>query len=158
MATHSSVLAWRIPGTGEPGGLPSMGSHRVRHDWSDLAAAAPTSDEYLPMPFGYLCALFRECWNGIWLVYCWTSEQSMVVFVPEPECQVQESRYGSGSHYYHLHMLGTHSQIFPSYACNFRLWWFKVTVLKEVMFPSMPTTFLLLSWGLKLLTGHLELH
>ena len=36
----SSVLAWRIPGTGEPGGLPSMGSHRVRHDWSDLAAAA----------------------------------------------------------------------------------------------------------------------
>ena len=40
MAPHSSVLAWRIPGTGEPGGLPSMGSHRVRHDWSDLAAAA----------------------------------------------------------------------------------------------------------------------
>ena len=40
METHSSVLAWRIPGTGEPGGLPSMGSHRVGHDWSDLAAAA----------------------------------------------------------------------------------------------------------------------
>ena len=40
MAAHSSVLAWRIPGTGEPGGLPSMGSHRVGHDWSDLAAAA----------------------------------------------------------------------------------------------------------------------
>ena len=40
MATHSSVLAWRIPGTGEPGGLPSMGSHRVGHDRSDLAAAA----------------------------------------------------------------------------------------------------------------------
>ena len=40
MATPSSVLAWRIPGTGEPGGLPSMGSHRVGHDWSDLAAAA----------------------------------------------------------------------------------------------------------------------
>ena len=40
MATHSSVLAWRIPGTAEPGGLPSMGSHRVRHDWSDLAATA----------------------------------------------------------------------------------------------------------------------
>ena len=36
MATHSSVLAWRIAGTGEPGGLPSMGSHRVGHDWSDL--------------------------------------------------------------------------------------------------------------------------
>ena len=40
MVTHSSVLAWRIPGTGEPGGLPSMGSHRVGHDGSDLAAAA----------------------------------------------------------------------------------------------------------------------
>ena len=49
MATHSSVLAWRIPETGEPGGLPSMGSHRVGHDWSDLAAAAvlllPESDQ-----------------------------------------------------------------------------------------------------------------
>ena len=41
MATHCSVLAWRIPGTAEPGGLPSVGSHRVGHDWSDLAAAAP---------------------------------------------------------------------------------------------------------------------
>ena len=40
MATHSSVLAWRIPRTEEPGRLPSTGSHRVRHDWSDLAAAA----------------------------------------------------------------------------------------------------------------------
>ena len=40
MATHSSVVAWRIPGTGEPGGLLSMGSHRVGHNWSDLAAAA----------------------------------------------------------------------------------------------------------------------
>ena len=40
MATHSSVLAWRIPGREEPSGLLSVGSHRVRHDWSDLAAAA----------------------------------------------------------------------------------------------------------------------
>ena len=40
MATHSSDLAWKIPGTAEPGGLPSMGLHRVGHDWSDLAAAA----------------------------------------------------------------------------------------------------------------------
>jgi len=39
MAPHSSVLAWRIPGMGEPGELPSMGLHRVGHDWSDLAAA-----------------------------------------------------------------------------------------------------------------------
>ena len=40
MATHSNVLAWRIPGMGEPGGLPSTGPHRVGHDWRDLAAAA----------------------------------------------------------------------------------------------------------------------
>ena len=44
MATHSSVLAWKIPGTGDPGGLLSMGSHRVGHDWSDLAAAAAAAD------------------------------------------------------------------------------------------------------------------
>ena len=43
MATHSSILAWRIPGTKEPSGLPSMGSHRVRHDWGDLAALAAAS-------------------------------------------------------------------------------------------------------------------
>ena len=46
MATHSSVLAWRIPGTGEPGGLPSMGLHRVGHDWSHLAAAAAADDHW----------------------------------------------------------------------------------------------------------------
>ena len=43
MATHSSSLAWRIPGTGEPSGLLSMGLHRVGHDWSDLAAAASSN-------------------------------------------------------------------------------------------------------------------
>ena len=40
MATHSSVLAWRTPGTAGPGGLPSMGSHRLGHDWNDFAGAA----------------------------------------------------------------------------------------------------------------------
>ena len=43
MAIHSSVLAWRIPGTGEPGGLRSMGSHRVGHDCSNLATVAAAS-------------------------------------------------------------------------------------------------------------------
>ena len=46
MATHCSVLAWRILGTGEPGWLPSMGSHRVGHNWSDLAAAAAAAELY----------------------------------------------------------------------------------------------------------------
>ena len=54
MATHSSVLAWRIPGMGEPGGLPSPGLHRVGHDWSDLAAVARcflTSYFCIPVPY-----------------------------------------------------------------------------------------------------------
>ena len=55
MATHSSVLAWRIPGKGEPGGLPSMGSHRVRHDWSNLAAAAAAE--------GFVCRGVTQLWT-----------------------------------------------------------------------------------------------
>ena len=47
MATHSSILAWRVPGTEEPSGLPSMGSHRVGHDRSDLAAAAYAISEFM---------------------------------------------------------------------------------------------------------------
>ena len=51
MATHSSVLAWRIPGMEELGGLPSMGSHRVGHDWSSLAAAAADHKGSPPLKF-----------------------------------------------------------------------------------------------------------
>ena len=47
IATHSSVLAWRIPGMGKPGGLPSMGSYRVGHDWHNLATAAYNSNAKL---------------------------------------------------------------------------------------------------------------
>ena len=51
MATYSSVLAWKIPRTGEPGGLPSMGSHSVGHNWSNLAAAAAANSSILhPTP------------------------------------------------------------------------------------------------------------
>ena len=59
MATHSSVLAWRIPGMGEPGGLLSMGSHRVGHDWSDLAAAAAAAAWGL-RGLDVLCALLID--------------------------------------------------------------------------------------------------
>ena len=55
MATHSSVLAWRISGTGEPGGLPSVGSHRVGHHWGDLAAAAVPSGEGNGNSLQYSC-------------------------------------------------------------------------------------------------------
>ena len=68
MATHSSVLAWRIPGMREPGGLPSMGSHRVRHDWSDLAAAALCVYMYMYMHVCmyvyisvFICVCVRMC-------------------------------------------------------------------------------------------------
>jgi len=54
MATHSNVLAWRIPGTGEPGGLQSLGSHRVRHDCSDAATAAALRSNLVPSKFGQL--------------------------------------------------------------------------------------------------------
>ena len=61
MVTHSSILAWRIPGTVEPGGLPSMGLHRVRHDWSDLAAAAAGAPW---APSGFLFTLAnRDLWQ-----------------------------------------------------------------------------------------------
>ena len=81
MATHSSVLAWRIPGTGEPGGLLSMGSHRVGHDWSDLAAAAaavtivtwlewlmllPVAVSYMDLHIGYWKQLTVD-WNNWYL-------------------------------------------------------------------------------------------
>ena len=51
MATHSSVLAWRIPGMGQPGGLPSLGSHRVGHDRSDLTAAAAAACPLLALNY-----------------------------------------------------------------------------------------------------------
>ena len=70
MATHSIVLAWRIPGTGEPGGLPSMGSHRVRHDWSDLAAAAAE-------PF--LISLWLPLWPTVCLG-CWVMSTYLWIF------------------------------------------------------------------------------
>ena len=67
MATHSSVLAWGIPGMGEPGGLPSTWSHRVGHDYSDLAAAVDLIIIFLVICLFFLTALkiFFCCfvWN-----------------------------------------------------------------------------------------------
>ena len=62
VATRSSVLAWRIPGTGEPGGLPSMGSHRVGHAWSDAAAAAVTNGIWQSLTV-YSKAKTSLCWQ-----------------------------------------------------------------------------------------------
>ena len=62
MATHSSVLAWRIPGMGEPGGLRSTRSHRVRHDWSDLAAAAAVPQSCTTLGDRMDCSLPGSLW------------------------------------------------------------------------------------------------
>ena len=94
MATHSSVLAWRIPGTGEPGGLPSVGSHRVRHDWSDLAAAAVSAQVFwaLEVPDSYsykkLCSFPQDSLSQklafaertqVWFVIILAPEVGMVL-------------------------------------------------------------------------------
>ena len=76
MATHSSVPAWRIPGTGEPGGLPSMGSHRVGRDWSDVAAAAVLQNLLSVCLFDLFVSLLSPLWSRpLWLlsitwIYC----------------------------------------------------------------------------------------
>ena len=67
MATHSSVLAWRIPGTEEPSGLPSMGSHRVGHDWSDLAAPAELIKNN---PLSVILLLSRLSMKGVRIFFC----------------------------------------------------------------------------------------
>ena len=68
MAPHSSTLAWKIPWMEEPGGLPSMGSHRVRHDQNDLAAAVAVSQS-LSIALGCQCFnILNKCfyWTSLW--------------------------------------------------------------------------------------------
>ena len=78
MATHSSVLAWRIPGTVEPGGLPSVGLHRIGHDWSDLAVNQHLILSLLParfVSFGklliFLNLSFPICKMGLIMLIFW---------------------------------------------------------------------------------------
>ena len=87
MATHSSILACRIPGMGEPGGLPSMGSHRVGHDWSDLAtavAAGHGKDHFLISvrtlitEKNSISGLFSEMEDG---VFIFKGTHSLIFFV-----------------------------------------------------------------------------
>ena len=86
--THSSILAWRIPGTGEPGGLPSVGSRRVRHDWSDLAASNNLSvfNHEIPLPVcsqtykmdksetsnAYILNISSDIWKACQVPFCWS--------------------------------------------------------------------------------------
>ena len=71
MATHSSVLAWRIPWTGEPGGLLSVGSHRVGHDWSDAAAAVGNHVTGDDVSFLSAClSVINRAWVCLDLLLC----------------------------------------------------------------------------------------
>ena len=109
MATHSSVLAWRIPGTEEPGGLPSMGSHRVGHDWSDLAAAAAAAENrpnwnkaFRDSHIGSkthqkVCGLWEPVfrggsWRCLWFSLSFTS---VLLFTPWLDAHLYYSHFGS---------------------------------------------------------------
>ena len=85
MATHSSVLAWRIPGTGEPGGLPSMGSHRVGHDWSDLAAAAALVSTSIKCLLYESPIFVKTLWDTVLkYVINWKKKKKKIVIVCSP--------------------------------------------------------------------------
>ena len=66
MATHSSVLAWRIPGMGKPGGLPPMESHRVGHNWSNLAAAVAAAEDLMDQLFLITYSEYNLNWVVKW--------------------------------------------------------------------------------------------
>jgi len=80
MATHSSVLVWRIPGMGEPGGLPSMGSHRVGHDWTDLAAAAAeVSETILFLKFFLLYFALQQLFPPFYFPAHWSTSDILLL-------------------------------------------------------------------------------
>ena len=90
MATHSSVLAWSIPGMAEPGGLPSMGLHRVGHDWSDLAAAGRDYHSHNTSDTSghQMCGFFpctEQCSDTTWVFYSLTrSDRDYLEIVSDP--------------------------------------------------------------------------
>ena len=100
MATHSSALAWRIPGVGELGGLPSLGSHRVGHDWSDIAAAAASFSgdifcnyRTLSKPRNWLAPLIQLTTELIQIspFFFFACPQFLYVFVYVRACSVTQS-------------------------------------------------------------------
>ena len=121
MVTHSSVLAWRIPGTGEAGGLSSMGSHRVGYDWSDLAAAAAVKSTVVVM-YGYeswtikktehqrIDAFERWCWRRL-LRVPWTARRTNQSILKEisPEYSLEGLMLKLKLQYFGLRMRRTDS-------------------------------------------------
>ena len=89
-ATHSSVLAWRIPGTGHPGGLPSMGSHRVGHDWSDSASVECSLQQALQNAHVFFY-LLSSLWEMLKVSYWreWDTSMSHI----SPSYQLNTEKY-----------------------------------------------------------------
>ena len=100
-ATHSSVLAWRIPGMEEPDGLPSTGSHRVGHDWSDLAAAAVCICQMLFLSSTQLVSLGEG--NGSPLHYSCLGNPTERRAWSATVCEVTESDTAEWLHHHHYH-------------------------------------------------------
>ena len=113
MATHSSVLAWRIPGTGEPGGLPSMGSHRAGHDWSDLAAAAAATVLLVRM---YHSAIHQHDSATVLLAFKEANEDKQVLQLGRREAQIFGGESGVKQQPSHLQPLMVRKLLF---LCNF---------------------------------------
>ena len=141
METHSSVLAWRIPGTGEPGRPPSMGSHRVGHDWSDLAAAAAVVS-YNPLYFCVVCCDFSILISnfvglillpffldesGWWFVY-------FIYLIKEPAFSFVDFGYGLLCFFY-IYFCSNFYDFFPSTNPQFGSVQFRLSVLSDSLWP-----------------------
>ena len=159
MATHSSVLAWRIPGTGEPGGLPSMGSHRVRHDWSNLAVVVAA--EYYICIFILstrrlqsirdICQPWRYLWDKLLqlcLIPCNPMDYSL------PGSSVHGDSAGKILEWVAMPSSRVFSQP-KDWTCVFHVswigrWFFTTSATSEAHVQHMATLFLLF-WGISML-------
>ena len=142
MATHSSVLAWRIPGMGEPGGLPSMGSHRVGHDWRDSAAAA--GDQVNSNLWIALRAFLFPDIPGILNTHGLLS--ALYIHSPFPPWQVVISLLS----WAYLHTLLIFSQYWAEEMCLLLLW-----AIFNSLIPHMELFFSSLQFGEEALLLHL---
>ena len=90
MATHSSVLAWRIPGTGKPGGLLFMGLHRVGHHGCNVQQHVTDASRILPVSLFHLVAFELSSWRRL-LRVLWTARRSNQSILKEisPECSLE---------------------------------------------------------------------
>ena len=91
MATHSSALAWRIPGTVEPGGLLSMGSHIVGHDWSDAAAAAAADLDFIF--HSYIVKLQKQKHRGNIMMNSWVPATQLFILPMELDLALSDLCY-----------------------------------------------------------------